>query len=494
MKQNFRHLCLPVVLFLFAFMGCDNSVSQPPDIPVYVSEFSDSASDPSFIILDDSYRSAARFSGKNIFTLIRSVPASKPEGDSLGDLAAYSYTLSTSGGSALLKMSDTALSSNAAADDAVTGPSNAQAELDIRLRDIEQGLLSAGIPQLSKKDLTRSVASSSISVGTHWNDVYIHETGSSINTTCTYISEHAYFFVNEKYSDVPGIEDYGEAFDRIYDVNHEKLGYENDVDANGKVIIVITSLPGNILGYFYPGDKYPKSFSYPHSNEGDIFYIRWTGTSPSQHDEELIKATLAHEFQHMIYFDEHYNRGSSSMYIWLNEALSQAAEYYNDYLENQNEWISAFLSENQNQENLSLTHWTNSNYGYAALFIRYLIDRHGDGAIKNMCATDLSGIAAVESATGIDFNNIFTDFTRALIMSGTGDSPNFRYAFRSLNLQEIQTEGRGGLIVKNSGTAGTPSSDIIYPYSIKTVRWTGDPDALRLAGNNVRGDVFGLSR
>jgi hypothetical protein len=51
-------------------------------------------------------------------------------------------------------------------------------------------------------------------------------------------------------------------------------------------------------------------------------------------------------------------------------------------------------------------------------------DRFYDEVIKNLCATRLVGVAAVESATGMNFNELFTDFTRALVMSGTGDFGN----------------------------------------------------------------------
>jgi hypothetical protein len=196
----------------------------------------------------------------------------------------------------------------------------------------------------------------------------------------------------------------------------------------------------------------------------------------------------------MIYFDEHYNRGGNDTYIWLNEALSQAAEYYNNYLENHHAWIKSFLVGDEDQKNLSLTNWTDVNYGYGALFIRYIIDRYGDGTIKDMCATNRSGINAVEAATGDDFNDIFADFVRALLMSGTNDSDDPRYKFTSLNLQDIQKQGRGCLLVQDSRTAGSTVRDSVYPYSIRALQWTGSFGALRLSGNNVQGDLFGLSR
>jgi hypothetical protein len=52
----------------------------------------------------------------------------------------------------------------------------------------------------------------------------------------------------------------------------------------------------------------------------------------------------------------------------------------------------------------------------------------------------------VEAAAGDDFNSIFIDFTRALIMSGTGDSEESRYAFTSLNLRTIQSQGRADFL------------------------------------------------
>ncbi|MDR3171546.1 MAG: Ig-like domain-containing protein [Treponema sp.] len=448
------------------------------------SESPDPIPDTPFIALDNSDHDAAYFNGMSMYTLIRSAPASKPQGDR-GKPVPYSYTLSTSAGPVSSKTPDT--DRNTAADDALAAPySKAHRELDIRLRGIEQELLAAGKPQLSKNDFQGRTVAPPISVGTLWNNVYIIEDRKNINTTCKHISEHAYFFMDNSIPSSPDLTDYGQAFDSIYDINREKFGHENDVDENGKIIIVLTSLPGTILGYFYSGDKYPKS-AISTSNEGDIFYVS------SSASKGLIYATLAHEFQHMIYFDEHANRNSGSTYIWLNEALSQAAEHYNGYYENHNAWMAAFLlASRQDQENLSLTHWTDYNYGYGALFIRYMIDRYGDSAIKKMCATNLAGIAAVEAATGADFNDIFTDFTRALIMSGTGDSTDPRYSFTSLNLRSIQSQGRGGLVIRNSRAAGAQVTDSVYPYSIRTLRWTGEFGALRLTGNNVQGDVFGL--
>ncbi|MCE5256178.1 MAG: hypothetical protein LLF89_04945, partial [Spirochaetaceae bacterium] len=234
-------------------------------------------------------------------------------------------------------------------------------------------------------------------------------------------------------------------------------------------------------------DKY-SSTTYSDSNEGDIFYM----TTDTAYQGNIIKGTLAHEFQHMIYFDQHYNLGTTSSYTWLNEALSQAAEYYNGYTDNHLAWIESFLG--NDWPGLSLTYWTSSNYGYGAIFIRYLIDQYGDTAIKNMCSTDKIGIAAVEAATGASFNTIFTNFTRALVMSGTGDSSDSRFNFTTLDLRSIQSTGRGGLLPYTTTlVAGNNYNGSLYPYEIAFNKWSGSFGTIKLTGTNFYGTAFGLT-
>lgn len=311
-------------------------------------------------------------------------------------------------------------------------------------------------------------------------------TFTTINTTCKNISEHAYFFIdNRDLTDsdfMSSLSDYATAFETIYSINHAKFGAVNDSDGNGKVIIVFSrELTDGLLGYFFAVDKFPKSSTYPfsYSNEGDIFYV----TTASAYQGDTIKATLAHELQHMIYFDEHYKRGVTNIQSWLNEALSQAAEYYNNYLTEHENWMRDYLQGGYYW--LSLTYWTQYNYGYGALFIRYLIDRYGDTAIKNMCSTDKVGIAAVEDATGTDFNALFYNFSRALVLSGTGMTVDERFNF-------IDLQALGGFQPEESIPAGEGGKIDMYPYEIYLLEWTGDFGTMQLSGD-LAGDVFGIS-
>ena len=114
-----------------------------------------------------------------------------------------------------------------------------------------------------------------------------------------------------------------------------------------------------------------------------------------------------------------------------------------------------------------------------------------------MCATSLIGIDAVETATGEDFNDIFIDFSRAVVMSGTGDSDNPAYEFTTLDLAEVQPTGRGGLLPYAPATtfeAGDTINYWVYPYSLEFDHWHGEFGTMRVTGASIVATAFGLSR
>jgi hypothetical protein len=429
------------------------------------------------------------FDGKKIYTLIAAAPAAKPQGEGT-PTGTYTYSLATAAGVPLEIAPPPTRGAAMTALAGMPGFSSAQADVDTLMRNAERLLLASGLRQRSPAATRELLAvPSPIVVGTTWSNIKLIG-NVAITATCRFISSRACFFVDNR--DIAAMDsylaDYRTAFDGINTMNHARFGTENDTDGNARLVIVFSeTLTGGILGYFSPLDKFPTA-QYPASNQGDIFYV----TTDSSPQGTTIKGTLAHEFQHMIYFDQHYNRGVTSTYTWLNEALSQGAEYFNNYPTNHEGWMSYFL--NGHWSGLSLTSWTSANYGYGAVFIRYLIDRFGDTAIYTMCSTANIGIAAVESATGTDFNTIYNDFTRALVMSGTGDCAEARYNFTTLDLRSVQSSGRGGMTTSFCHAAGASISGSLYPYALQFDTWTGSFGTMSLTGTAGGGTAFGLSR
>lgn len=261
-----------------------------------------------------------------------------------------------------------------------------------------------------------------------------------ISARCAAITPKAYLFTEINANiDKNLIDKYAREFDRIYPTVRAYFGIENDVDNNGRVIILIYDMKErSTLGYFYSVDKYPSS-EYIMSNEADMFYINsYFAALPEYADTVL--ATLAHEFQHMTYFDYKYNRiqkgqGSWKDYendSWLNEGLSTLSEHYSGYEESTGNWIAKFLS--GNYRGLSLTHWTSANYGYSALFLRYLSDTEGMGIARSIYASGTGGIKSVEKATGKDFNDIFKKFLQTVYLSNQDIRKDPDYNFFSIDL------------------------------------------------------------
>lgn len=538
--MNFRKtMAFFLVLFIIttAIIGCGGSSKKRSSSNSGV-DLTDTAAEADASLLQlkaDSVVNVSSFSnnGKTVYTLFAAEPSNKPESNS--SIGKYTWTIYTTTGTnkdlAAASQSSSQLLFNQSGF-LQNGNNSGQVAIDTIMRQKENEVLASGKRELQNSSLiTKSLApNSSIDVGTHWDQVNIlhtyrdssknfHEEWTKIDTTCQCkltisTDTYAYFFVdNTDFTNnvitTATVQSYANNFIDIYKKNHEKFGDENDVDNNHGVIVVFSSqLSGGVLGYFTSLDKYPydaNSSDFKYSNQGDIFYVTDQKYDSSESDtvfNNYVLATLAHEFQHMIYFDQHYNRGVTSTYDWLNEALSQAAEYYSGYKVNHEGWIQKYLTYGASQ-GLSLTYWTDANYGYGALFIRYLIAQYGDSAIKNMCSTDKVGIAAVEAATGVDFNIIFKRFSRAVVLSGI--TPNPLYSFGDLNLSTLQTTDRGGLLpIRDSNNINNfyilaPNNSIYnygawYPYCIWFYRWSGTFGTVKLSGDSYTGAVFGLSK
>lgn len=306
---------------------------------------------------------------------------------------------------------------------------------------------------------------------------------STVTAECVYISDEAYFFIpsSQKAQITPFLSQYETGFENSYTTITTKFGRESDVDSNGKVIILFFNMDRepNVIGYFYGGDKYPKS-SFPDSNEADMFYMNTRYmTTPN-----TILATLSHEFQHMTYFDNMLvNIGSSLDNYdgdsWINEGLSMLSSYLcgdaGTGSTNDN-WIQSFLG--GRYDGLSLTYWGNGNYGYSAVFSHYLYETFGgDVAIKNIYKSGYGGIKAVEFAAKAfiendkDFNEIFDNFTLALY-NGTFAIPNISPG--AGNLKPIKQITDGNPINFNVPAYGISFTNVNYPTSSVTFSHNGN--------------------
>ncbi len=361
--------------------------------------------------------------------------------------------------------------------------------------------------------LYRTIPTENIEVGTQWQNVYVLNTNTSTyrttNATCVGVSEYAYFFLEDNIGSLTDeqIETLKEAFDKDYYIIADKFGEANDTDGNGKVSFLIADLDEGIFGFFYSADKYSQDdisvTSGYRSNEADVLYVNYkyfVGTDDYGNDnweqyETDLKATLAHEYQHMVLFDYKQNKKyNTNVATWLNEGLSMLAEYYCGYAGPHYDYIKSYFSNNQG---ISLINDSSSlDYGLSYLFVRYLQIRFGDEVITGIYDSISTGISAVAEATGMDFNELFLDFVKMILVTGRGIETDTRYNIEEFNYPE-GSEGyeENGFNLASlidgvyDSTSWSPlfnassryTKTNIYQYGFVITRWSGDIDTLTIA-------------
>ncbi len=288
------------------------------------------------------------------------------------------------------------------------------------------------------------------------------------------------------------LDDYVTDFEASITELRTDFGHDQDTDGEGPIYILISSVFNDFCGgYFNSTDKY----AVDGSNNHDIVYLAnnsyaVVGKYTAEEGQEYNKATLAHEFQHMINFDCHYrNNAIVPETIWLNEGLSELASYVCGHGDANNFKIKAFLD-----FPVGITVWdqTSSSYGAGLLFTRYIYERY-PAKITNMVNTNLVGIANIESTLGVNFDEFITDFYLALCYDGTGYSVDPRYEFATLNLR---TGDFDGLLPWQSFQIGNNGTALAYPYEPVllplTDVGTNSTITFSVVGSPVKATIIGL--
>lgn len=211
---------------------------------------------------------------------------------------------------------------------------------------------------------------------------------------------------------------------KIYPKLREVFGSERSPGADGdeKVKIVLHRMKKGIGGYVREEDM----------NEGEIIYLN----SLAIHNRTLAPAYLAHEFQHLITFNQKNIMRGLKEEQWLNEARSEYAptilgyndEYKGSYLEKR---VNEFLAHPSD----ALLHWRglSSDHAASSMFTHYLTDRFGAQVLTGMMEADSVGIDSIQYAllglgSSERFADIFSDWILTLyINSSLNDENKFKY-------------------------------------------------------------------
>lgn len=223
---------------------------------------------------------------------------------------------------------------------------------------------------------------------------WVTDTSTDVNfqtqATLRYVTNHAYFWIgdNVRY-DESDLEALAQAFEnQIYPTTRAFFGSEwtPGIDEDPHIyILYVSGIGGGVAGYFSSSDLL-HPLAYAHSNAHETFLFNADNTPLT-----YAYGVLAHEFQHMIHWNQDKNETS-----WVNEGLSELAVLLNGYYSGGFDYFYTY------QPDLQLTDWPNDeynttpHYGASFLFMAYFLDQLGEETTKMLVKHPENGIKSID--------------------------------------------------------------------------------------------------
>jgi len=227
---------------------------------------------------------------------------------------------------------------------------------------------------------------------------------------------------------------------KIYPTLTSTFGQEwtPGIDHDTRITILIHPMKEDAGGYFNSGDEYPKAQSLK-SNEREMIYL-----NSEFIDNSREKSLLAHEFTHLITFNQKERRYGVPEEIWLNEARAEYAPTLVGYDQNYaGSNLEARVKDFLDKPYDSLTEWKNKSYDYGVLdlFTQYLVDYYGVDILADSLKMQKTGIASLNAALsqkgfGDNFSQIFTNWTIAVLINDC--SFGEKYCYPDSNLKNFR--------------------------------------------------------
>ncbi len=305
------------------------------------------------------------------------------------------------------------------------------------------------------------------------NPTYDTTDRTSVPATLVSLSDHAYYYVEDAYLNGMNpserklletrIAELAVQFDStIYPKETQFFGSEANpgIDNDSRITILFERLKSGTGGYFDSVNEYtPDQVS--RTNQREMIVVSVLSLSGSR-----LKDFLAHEFQHLISFNQKELLLKVSEETWLNELRSQyavsVAGYNNDF-QNSDLYQRAltFLQDPTD----SVMEWPNTlgDYSSVTLLGHYLVDRYGPSVLQETIKSPSIGIASLSGYLSahdpsVKFSNIFADWVWANYVNNRALDLKFGYSNPNLQFFHVPPTSRHGLTVLNSNN---------FSYSLK---------------------------
>lgn len=317
------------------------------------------------------------------------------------------------------------------------------------------------------------------------------------------LSDNAYFYIEQDWYDNLTEGQKGdvatniamlmqEFSDVIYTELTQKYGSEWNpgIDSDKHITILFHKMKNTAAGYFKSSDEL-SHLQNNTSNEREMIYLNSVYLL-----DDIIKSYLAHEFTHLITYNQKNRLNRKEEHIWLNEARAEYAPTilgYDDNYPNSNlqKRIDLFLSYPSN----SLTVWDGgkSDYGVITAFVSYLVGHYGESALLGSLNNTKVGLESIEQALrdsfiNKDFWQIFSDW---LVASFINDCrKNDKHCYNNENLDAIKVSPSLIFLPPNQKTDFSLTNNTKY-YAGNWYRIIGGADNLEVSffGSNEDSEV-----
>ncbi len=206
------------------------------------------------------------------------------------------------------------------------------------------------------------------------------------------------------------------------------------IDKDTRITVLIHQMNKGTGGYGDTADEYPK-IQIPESNEREMIYL-----NADYLNADYAKSLLAHEFIHLITFNQKNKKYGVIDDIWLNEARAEYAPTLLGYDQNyEGSNLQRRVKDFLDKPSDSLTEWreTPTDYGVVNLFTQYLVDHYGIQILTDSLETKEIGIASINSVLSRlgfkdNFAQIFTNWTVTVLINNCQVSDKYCYFNQNL--------------------------------------------------------------
>ncbi|MRR54548.1 MAG: hypothetical protein EG822_08565 [Deltaproteobacteria bacterium] len=246
------------------------------------------------------------------------------------------------------------------------------------------------------------------------------------------------------------------------------------VDGDRKIFILLLKVldgfseknTSYIAGYFDPTNEY----DIPPTNKKELIYMNINPAPGIVVGNEDFNDTLAHEFQHMIHWQQKTYLKKLVDDTWLDEAMSTVAGTYCGYGPS---WYHVWIYE-QDPSN-SLVTWDSEaeDYGVAYMWAQYFKDHYnGSGNIfKLMLDQNSTGITSVNSALSAakyskNFSETFRDLSIAVFSGNRAWLGHTEWSYTSIDTGPGVRDGFSFPGLFPGGSSGVTSLPVLGAYSM----------------------------